>query len=54
MSKEKNPDDTKKYTKEEIAIVKTAISYHEVSEHRHNVFNESRFNELCNPILTNF
>ena len=47
MSKEKNPDDTKKYTKEEIAIVKTAISYHEVSEHRHNVFNESRFNELC-------
>lgn len=47
MMKEKNPDGSRKYSKEQIAIVQTAISYHEVNEYRHNVFNEERFNELC-------
>jgi len=48
MMKENNPDGSKKYSKEQIAIVQTAIAYHEVHEFRHNVFDEAKFSELCN------
>ena len=47
LSKEKKSDGSSKYSKEQIAIVQTAISYHEVYENRQNVFNEKYFEYLC-------
>ncbi|MBQ3409183.1 MAG: hypothetical protein IJH12_08290 [Clostridia bacterium] len=47
MLKEKKSDGSNKYSKEQIAIVQTAISYHEVHEKRQNVFDERRFDYLC-------
>ena len=47
MLKEHDKDGNQKYSKSDIAVVQTAISYHEVHEFRHNVFNEEVFDELC-------
>ncbi len=47
MNKEKNKDGSKKYNEQQIAMVQTAISYHEVNEKNHNEFNEEVFEQLC-------
>ncbi len=47
MKKEKRDDGSDKYSDEQIAIVKAAISYHEVHEKDHNKFDEYAFEKLC-------
>lgn len=47
MSKELNPDGSRKYTDEQIAMVKVAIAYHEVHEKNKNDFNNEIFARLC-------
>ena len=47
MKKELNPDGSRKYTDDQIAMVKVAIEYHEVYEQNKNKFNEDVFAGLC-------
>lgn len=47
MSKELNSDGSRKYTDEQIAMVKVAIAYHEVREKNKNEFSEELFARLC-------
>lgn len=47
MQKEHNADGTPKYNEDQIAIVQTAIHYHEVDERNRNEFNEQAFENMC-------
>lgn len=47
MKKELNPDGSRKYSDNQIAMVKVAIEYHEVYEQNKNEFNRDVFASLC-------
>ena len=47
MSQVKNFDKSRKYSDEEIAMVKVAIEYHEVNEKNKNEFDKETFENLC-------
>lgn len=47
LKNEKNVDGSRKYTDNQIAMIKVAIEYHEVNERNKNEFDVEQFKKLC-------